>query len=95
MTKLGTRLIRSANEALAIVEGRTKPARVIEPEDIDVAKLRKKLKLSQNRFAERFGLSAATVRDWEQKRRTPDRIARNFLTVIEHAPETVERALAK
>ncbi|HEV7717625.1 MAG TPA: NadS family protein [Arsenicitalea sp.] len=95
MSKLGQRLIQSAEEAVAIAEGRLQPARVIELEEIDVAAIRKRLKLSQGKFAERFGLSVATVRDWEQKRRRPDRIATNLLRVIEHAPETVERALRK
>lgn len=93
MGKFGEELIESAREALAIAEGRIEPARIIRPEAIDVAAIRKDLKLSQGKFAARFGLSAATVRDWEQGRRVPDRIARNLLLVIRHAPETVERAL--
>ncbi len=94
MSKLGKRLIQSADEALAIAEGRMEPASVFAPEAIDVAAIRKGLGLSQGKFAARFGLSAATVRDWEQGRRTPDRIARSLLLVIKHAPKTVERALA-
>ncbi len=58
-----------------------------------MAAIRKRLNLSQDRFARRFGLSPATVRDWEQKRRRPDRIATALLRVIDHAPETVARAL--
>jgi len=95
MTKFGKMLIKSAEEALAIAQGKMKPARFIAAEEIDVAAIRKRLKLSQGKFAERFHLSAATIRDWEQKRRNPDRIAANLLRVIEHAPETVERALAR
>jgi putative transcriptional regulator len=94
MSKLSKELIESASEALAIAEGRMEPARVIQPRAIDVAAIRKRLGLSQGKFAARFGLSAATVRDWEQKRRIPDRIATNLLLVIEHAPEAVEEALA-
>ena len=95
MTKLGDRLIKSANEAVAIAEGKMKPARLISAEEIDVAAIRGKMKLSQGKFAERFHLSTATVRDWEQKRRNPDRIAANLLRVIEYSPETVERALKR
>jgi putative transcriptional regulator len=94
MTKLGARLIESAREAVAIAEGRMKAGTVIAAEEIDVAAIRAKTKLSQSRFAERFRLSTATVRDWEQKRRTPDRIAANFLRLIEHSPEMVEEALS-
>ena len=94
MSAFGKELIESAKEALAISEGNMPPAKVITPEVIDVAAIRKRLHLSQNKFAARFGLSPATVRDWEQKRRRPDRIATNLLRVIAHAPETVELALA-
>ena len=95
MSRLGKELVQSAKEALAIAEGRAKPARVWVPEDIDVAAIRKSLNLSQGKFAARFGLSAATVRDWEQGRRVPDRPARNLLRVIRYAPETVARALTE
>lgn len=40
----------------------------------------------------KFGLSPATLRDWEQGRRSLDRTARALLKVIDHAPDTVERA---
>jgi putative transcriptional regulator len=92
MSKLGQRLIKSAEEAIAIAEGRMPPARVYEP--VDVAAIRKKLGLSQAEFAERYQLSAATVRDWEQKRRVPDRPAANFLTLIDQAPKVVARVMA-
>ena len=95
MSKLGKRLVRSAEEALAIAQGTMEPARVFAAEEIDVARIRKKMKLSQGKFAERFHLSAATIRDWEQKRRNPDRIALNLLRVIEDSPDVVARALAR
>ena len=94
MSTFGKELIESATEALAIARGEIAPARVILPNTVDVAAIRARLHLSQGKFAARFGLSVATVRDWEQKRRVPDRIAANLLRVIDHAPETVERALA-
>ena len=94
MTKLGQDLIQSAHEALAIAKGEMPAARVVESGDVDVAAIRKRLGLSQARFAARFGLSAATVRDWEQHRRSPDRIARTLLRVIDRSPEAVEQALA-
>jgi len=93
MSEFGRRLIESAEEALAIAEGRAEPARVVVAETVNVTAIRKKLQLSQAEFARRFGLSVSTIRDWEQKRRRPDRIAANLLRVIDHAPETVEQAL--
>ncbi len=54
---------------------------------------RKRLGLSQSRFAERFRIPVATLRDWEQGRHKPDATALAYLTVIERAPDAVERAL--
>ena len=93
MSQFGKDLINSATEAVAIAGGRLAPARVIAPESVDVAAIRKRLHMSQDKFAARFGLSAATVRDWEQDRRRPDRIAATLLRVIDDAPETVERVV--
>lgn len=93
MSKLGERLLKSAEEARAIARGETEPARVHVPPTIDVAAIRKKTGLSQARFAQQFGLSAAAIRDWEQKRRSPDPAARTLLIVIDREPEAVKRAL--
>lgn len=93
MTKFGQELLESANEALAIAQDTAKPARTITVEAVDVAAIRKRLGLSQDAFAKKFGLSAATLRDWEQGRRQMDRTAQAFLKVIDRAPEAVEKAL--
>ena len=94
MTEFERELIQSAHEALAIAKGEMEPASIYVPPEIDVAAIRKRLGLSQAKFAKRFGLSAATVRDWEQRRRSPDRTARTLLRVIDKNPEAVEQALA-
>lgn len=93
MSRFGKELLESAREAVAISEGKLAPAGTIEFEAIDVAAIRKRLKLTQAEFAEQFHLSLATIRDWEQKRRTPDRIAANLLRVIDKAPQVVSQAL--
>ena len=59
-----------------------------------IVALRKRLKLSRQRFADRFGLDVRAVQEWEQGRRVPDRAARVLLTVIDRDPESVVRALA-
>ncbi len=91
----GKDLIKSANEALAIVKGEMEPAGVYVPETVDVAAIRKRQKLSQEAFADRYGLSVGTVRDWEQERRLPDRAALVLLSVIDREPEVVARALSR
>jgi putative transcriptional regulator len=57
-------------------------------------KVRERLGLSQEAFAQRFGLSLRTIQEWEQHRREPDGPARVLLQVIANEPEAVERALA-
>ena len=94
MSRLGQSIIQGLQDARAIARGEMEPARAFNPEPFDVVSIRKRLRLSQGKFAARFGLSVSTLRDWEQGRRQPDRYARALLKVIDHAPETVERAMA-
>jgi putative transcriptional regulator len=68
--------------------------RVYPPKRIDVKAIREKLHISQKEFASYFGVSVRTVQEWEQHRRTPSTIARNFLKVIDKAPKAVLKALA-
>ena len=57
--------------------------------------LRNRLRLSQGRFADSFGLSVDAVRHWESGRRQPEAAARALLIVIAADPEFVMRSLAK
>jgi putative transcriptional regulator len=68
--------------------------RVHVPEKIDVRKIRARLGLSQEAFAERYGFALSAIRDWEQGRRRPERSARILLKIVEREPEAVRRALA-
>ena len=68
-------------------------ARAFRPEDIRT--IREAFHLSQAGFAKRFGLNLRTLQDWEQGRREPDQVARLYLKVVAHAPDTVRTALAK
>ena len=94
MSKLGKRLMRSIKEAQAIARGEADPKsyRVYVPSEIDVQAIRKKLKMTQNKFSARFGIPPGTLRDWEQGQRTPEGPARVLLVVIDKEPKAVERA---
>ncbi len=59
-----------------------------------VKTLRRALRMTQEEFAQRFGLSLATVRDWEQGRTQPDQAASTYLEVITRAPDAVMAALS-
>ncbi len=82
-------------EALAYTEGDQTKGRVtrVRVPDVDVGSMRGKLGLSQGDFAAAFGVSVATVRNWEQGRRRPEGPARVLLAIIEKAPEAVLGAL--
>jgi len=65
------------------------------PSRVNVKKIRARLGLSQESFAQTYGFALSAVRDWEQGRRQPGRSARILLKVVEKEPEAVTRALAK
>jgi len=96
-TALGRHVEEALGEVLAHVRGEVDlPCRIVDdPSAERILALRKRMKLSRRKFADRFGLDARALQDWEQGRRTPDRAARVLLTVIESNPKAVERALAK
>lgn len=85
MSKIGSRLIRSAGQALAIARDEADPAtyKVFVPHEVDVAAIRRKLGLTQTAFASQFELPITTLRDWEQKRARPDTPTRTLLKVID------------
>lgn len=96
MSKLGKKLIAAANEGIAIARGEADPKtyRVFVPKKINVRAMRRKLGMTQESFAVRYGFTLPRVRDWEQGRSEPDGAVRAYLKVIEKEPEAVERALA-
>jgi putative transcriptional regulator len=95
MSKLAKRLIAAAKEGRAIVRGEARKGsyRIHVPSEVDVAKLRRQLGMSQAVFSQRFGFNAASVKDWEQGRAAPTGAVRAYLKVIEKEPQAVERAL--
>jgi putative transcriptional regulator len=65
------------------------------PPSVDIPAIRKRQGLSQNKFAERYGIPAGTLRDWEQGRVEVTTAARALLTIIDREPEAVVRALRR
>jgi putative transcriptional regulator len=85
------------NEAIEIASGKRPEAdyRVHVPADVNVKDIRKRQRLSQRAFAERYGFSYARIRDWEQGRSPIDKPSRILLTIIDKEPETVDRVLQR
>ena len=96
MSKAGERLLRGAREARAFARGEAEDGFVMHvPAEVDVKAVRAKLGLTQQEFARRFGFGYDAVRDWESRRRHPDRSARVLLAVIDYKPEIVDEALER
>ena len=96
MTKAGEELVQAMAEALAHARGAKRGYRThqIKTTPGKVRKARERLGLSQDRFADAFGVSASTLRKWEQGQRQPGGAAKTLLRVIEKEPEAVLRALS-
>jgi putative transcriptional regulator len=86
-------LLASVRQAGRIRRGTLRPGRTIVFEPADVKAVRAKLRVSQSEFALMIGVSVATLRNWEQGRRTPDGPALALLRVAAHNPNAVAAAL--
>ncbi len=81
-------------EAVGHAKGKQAGVREYRPYDVNVAELRKRLGLTQEQFAARFGFSVATLRHWERGDRKPQGAALVLLNLIDREPKAVMRALA-
>ncbi len=82
-------LVESVRQGGAILRGEAKPSRIFEVSAPDVKRIRAQFQLSQSEFAALLGISVATLRNWEQGRRTPDGPARVLLQVAAKHPDAV------
>ena len=55
-------------------------------------RVRRKLRLTQEQFAKKYGIPVGTVRDWDQGRAEPDAAARALLNAIAAYPDEVAKA---
>ena len=83
-------LLESVKQAKSIEKGELKPARVfhVNPKT-DIAKVRGKLGLSQSKFASVLGISADTLQNWEQGRRSPTGPAKVLLKIATRHPKVL------
>jgi putative transcriptional regulator len=86
-------LASSIKQAGKIRRGETKPSRVFVFKPADIKAVRLRLGKSQIEFAMMIGVSVATLRNWEQGRRTPDGPAMALLKVAARNPKAVAAAL--
>jgi len=81
-------------EAVGHAKGKQAGVKEYQPYEVNVAELRKRLGLTQEQFAARFGFSVATLRHWERGDRKPQGAALVLLNLIDREPKAVMRALA-
>lgn len=94
-TKAGREIVAAAKEALAYLRGEATNVRVTKVWVIDVKELRGDLAMSQQEFADAYGIPLRTVQSWEQGARHPDATARSYLRTIASMPKQVRSALEK
>lgn len=87
--KLFEELKKSIEEGGKILKGKRKPSREFKFENPDPKQIRKRLGLSQNKFAKLLGISISTLQNWEQGRREPDGPAKVLLNVAAKYPDAV------
>ena len=94
---VGESIIQGLKEAIAWTRGENDNVRVtlVHVPEVDVRKVRLKMRLSQAQFATKFGFPPATLRNWEQGRSHPDAPTRVLLAVIAKPPEAVEDVVRK
>ena len=94
-TSLGQELIESLKQVRLHVEGKiTLPSRTVRaPAAVNIKQIRKGLELTQSQFADFFGFTLGAVKDWEQKRRNPEKSARILLAIIAKNPQIVWQVL--
>ncbi|MDO9011593.1 MAG: NadS family protein [Gallionella sp.] len=86
-------LKQSLKEAAAIRRNERVSSRVTEVHAPDAKAIRAKVGLSQSEFAQLIGVKLATLKNWEQNRRTPSGAAAALLTIVEKEPDAALRAL--
>jgi putative transcriptional regulator len=86
-------LKQSLKEAASIRRSELTPSRVTEVHAPDAKSIRAKVGLSQSEFAQLIGVKLATLKNWEQNRRTPSGAAAALLTIVEKEPDAALRAL--
>ena len=86
-------LVKSVKQAGKIKRGETKPSHSFDFEPEDIKSIRIKLNKTQMEFAMMIGVSVATLRNWEQGRRSPEGPARALLKIAAERPNAVAEAL--
>jgi putative transcriptional regulator len=86
-------IVAGLEDAIAFVKGDHTRGRVAAGPDVKA--IRARTGLSQAKFAEKLHVPVATVRDWEQHRRSPDAPARTLLGMVAADPKATLALIAR
>jgi putative transcriptional regulator len=95
LTKADKRVIAAVKQARAYLAGDKSAAGETRVRVIDVKAIRRELEMSQQEFADAYGIPLRTVQSWEQGVRQPDATARSYLRTIANLPKQVRAALER
>ncbi len=93
MNKAFDKIAAGLADAIAFAEGDTARGRVAAGPDVKA--IRAKTKLSQAKFAKKLHIPVATLRDWEQRRRSPDAPARTLLGMVDADPKAAMKLMER
>lgn len=94
--KIFDSIVQGAKEGLAYLKGDASGVAVHHFHNVDaenIKRVRSELSMTQKQFAENFGFSLDSLKNWEAGRRTPDTSAQTLIKVIAHNPKVVMEAL--
>ena len=75
--ELFNELLESIKQSGQILQEERNLSRFFDLEEPNIAAIRKSFRLSQRKFAELMGISVGTLRNWEHRRRVPERLLQN------------------
>ena len=75
--ELFNELLESIKQSGQLLQEERNLSRFFDLAEPDVAAIRKSFRLSQPKFAELIGISVGTLRNWEHRRRVPERLLQN------------------
>ncbi len=84
---------KGLENALAWKQGKKTGAIVHKFSAMDVAKIRKKTKMSQKEFSTSFRIPLSTLRQWEQGKRVPQGPAQALLMIVDKNAKMALEAL--
>lgn len=92
--ELFDQLVESMQQMNEIIDGERSSSREFVIDTLKVKEIRAKTGLSQAKFSKLIDVKLATLRNWEQGRRSPTGPAKALLKAIANDPAHVLRALA-